>query len=172
MMAKLSDTKVSLAALIPWALVLVLGTLKVSEFTHPPLSPPSVDQVVNTGGDSGEEEAEVEGDEVAESLAFVESEFNKIENEDDRILIYKLLSGAAEYLKHAKNLNNTSQFDPILARVQTSYGWNRERYPEFTDAISSYLVAAGYDEPRKLDSQQDRDWFQGIFESLSGAVKL
>ena len=172
MMAKLSEAKISLATLIPWALVLVLGTLKVSEFTHPLLSPSSVDQVVDTEGDSGEEETEVDVDKVANSLALVESEFNKIENKDDRILIYKLLSGAAEYLKHAKNLDNTSQFDPILARVQTSYGWDRERYPEFTDAVSSYLVAAGYEEPRKLDTQENRDWFQGIFESLSGAIKL
>ena len=55
--------------------------------------------------------------------------------------------------------------------MQSSYGCAREKYPEFTTAVSEYLVEAGYDEPRKLETQEDRDWFHSIFESLTGAIK-
>ena len=164
----LTEAKFGLATISPWSLVLILGTLYVSEHTAP-LSDPQIADNSNAGESDGEGETEEET--VADLLKKVHDESIKIESEEDRELIYKLLSGAAEYLSNAKSIKNTSQFDPILGRVQTSYGWNRESYPDFTQAVSDYLVAAGYDEPRKLDTKEDRDWFQGIFEALAQATE-
>ena len=94
----------------------------------------------------------------------------KIENKGDRTLIYKLFAGSAEYLKNSVVLKHTGQFDPMLGRVQTSYGWDREKYPDFTQAVSDFLVEVGYEEPRGLSEESDKKWFQGIFESLVSAI--
>ena len=97
--------------------------------------------------------------------------FSNIQSKEDKVLIYKLFSGSAEYLKNCKSLQATQQFDPILGRVQSSYGWNREKYPEFTDAVSSYLVAVGYNVPKPLTNDQQRLEFANIFEGLAEATK-
>lgn len=107
----------------------------------------------------------------SKELQKVQTEYNKIESESDKILIYKLFSGASEYLSVAKSLESTSQFDPIIGKVQTSYGWNREKYPDFTTAVSDYLVSVKYDEPKPLSSDEDRKRFAEIFKDLSEAIK-
>ena len=105
------------------------------------------------------------------ALEKVRSEYLKISDQADRILIYKLFAGSAEYLSHAVSLQTTAQFDPMLGRVQSSYGWERDKHKKFTDAVSDYLIEAGYDEPRKLSTEEDREWFRDIFRSLTDAIK-
>ncbi len=100
----------------------------------------------------------------------VRSEFKKIESKEDRILIHKLFSGASDYLKNCKSLSQTGQFDPILGRVQNSYGWEREKYPKFTDEVSNYLKAVGFETPKTLDNEESRKEFQKIFEGLAEAT--
>mgnify|MGYP001280605872 FL=1 len=95
----------------------------------------------------------------------------KISDEADRVLVYKLFAGSAEYLSNAVSLQTTAQFDPMLGRVQSSYGWERDKHKKFTDAVSDYLIEAGYDEPRKLSTEEDRKWFRDIFKSLTNAIK-
>ena len=163
-----SEMKFGLATVIPWSLVLVLGTLYVSDYTQPRSNPQTVDNTVEPEPDSPEE---IKRKAVAKALDKVRDAFVKIESEADRALIYKLFAGSAEYLSHAVSLQTTAQFDPMLGRVQSSYGWEREKYDDFTDAVSDYLVEAGYDEPRKLSTEEDRKWFRDIFKSLTDAVK-
>lgn len=141
---------------IPWLLALCLGGY-VALDRVPDIS----DSTVLVGEDS---------EKLSPALLGVREEYLKIENQSDRILIYKLFAGSAEYLKHSVSLKHTGQFDPMLGRVQTSYGWNREKYPDFTQAVSDFLVEAGYEEPRELLEESDRKWFQGIFESLVNAI--
>ena len=69
------------------------------------------------------------------------------------------------------SLKTTAQFDPMLGRVQSSYGWERDKHKEFTDAVSDYLIEVGYEEPRKLSTEEDRKWFRDIFRSLADAIK-
>ena len=107
----------------------------------------------------------------SEELQKVQEVFQSIESKEDKLLIYKLFAGAGEYLKNCKNMDNTSRFDPILGRVQSSYGWDRERYPEFTDAVSEYLISVGYDEPKQLNNSKDRKDFAKIFQDLAEATK-
>ena len=170
-MARLSEMRFGLATIIPWSLVLVLGTMQIDSIFHRVL--PETPVVIPDSGESDGKDEDETNEVVAVDVKLnnVKEEFSKIENDSDKRLIYKLFSGAAEYLKNSKSLANTSQFDPILGRVQSSYGWAREKYPEFTDAVSEYLIAAGFDQPRKLETQEDRDWFHSIFESLTGAIK-
>ena len=109
--------------------------------------------------------------EMSSELRKVVEEFKKIESKEDRLLIYKLFAGSAEYLSIAENLSNTGQFDPVLGKVQSSYGWNREKYPKFTDAVSAYLVSENYDEPKQLQSKEDKQKFAKIFNKLAEALQ-
>tara|TARA_R110000824_G_scaffold53483_14_gene148127 strand:- start:475 stop:954 length:480 start_codon:yes stop_codon:yes gene_type:complete len=141
---------------VPWLLAVCLGGYvaldKVSDIS---------DTTVLVGEDS---------EKLSPALLKVRGEYLKIEDKGDRTLIYKLFAGSAEYLKNSVVLKHTGQFDPMLGRVQTSYGWNREKYPDFTQAVSDFLVEAGYEEPRELLEESDKKWFQGIFESLVNAI--
>lgn len=108
---------------------------------------------------------------LSKELKKVAEEFSKIESKEDKLLIYKLLAGSAEYLQSAKKLNSTGQFDPVLAKVQSSYGWDREKYSDFTDAVSEYLVSEDYDEPKELSSKNDKEKFAEIFVKLAEALQ-
>lgn len=107
----------------------------------------------------------------SDTLSKIKVEFKKIESKDDKQLIYKLFSGAASYLEACETLDGTYQFDPILSKVQTSYGWGREKYPDFTDAVSEYLISVNYDEPKPLKTKEERMAFALIFKDLSEATK-
>lgn len=101
----------------------------------------------------------------------VAKEYQAIESDEDRQLIYKLFAGAAEYLRSAETLEGTQSFGPILGRVQTTYGWEREKYPTFTDAVSDYLISVDYQKPKKLDTPRARENFAQIFDELAEATK-
>jgi hypothetical protein len=116
-------------------------------------------------------DAQVISSDSTDYLSTVTEEFKKIEDKNDKILIYKLFSGAASFLEVCESLDGTYQFDPIIAKVQTSYGWNREKYPSFTDAVSEYLVSVDYDTPKPLKTKQERLDFSKIFKDLSEATK-
>jgi hypothetical protein len=104
-------------------------------------------------------------------LTKVTQVFTSIESSEDKLLIHKLFSGAGEYLNSCEELSSTGQFDPILGKVQSSYGWDRERYPDLTDAVSEYLVSVGYQEPKQLTSESERQSFAKIFQDLAEATK-
>lgn len=108
---------------------------------------------------------------LSDQLKKVKEEFSKIESKDDKVLIYKLFSGAGDYLENAEKLSSTPQFDPILGKVQSSYGWNREKYKSFTDVVSEYLKSVDYQTPKKLESKSDRENFAKIFKSLAEVTK-
>lgn len=117
-------------------------------------------------------EAMVIGDSsLSPQLQKVQLAFNAIQSAEDRLTIHKLFSGAADYLSVCKDLDNTTQFDPILGRVQNSYGWDREKYSTLTDAVSEYLVYVKYDEPKTLKTPEERQQFAKIFKDLSEATK-
>ena len=107
----------------------------------------------------------------SEYLNKVSEEFAKIESKEDKLLIYKLFSGAGEYLDASSFTGSTGQFEPLLGKVQSSYGWKREKYPAFTDAVSAYLVSVGYDNPKQIATQADREAFSKIFKDLAKVLK-
>jgi len=127
-----------------------------------------------TDGDQNSEElnnAVVGAVSQSELLSKISEEFMNIDSPSERRLICVLFSGSAEYIKNCQTLESTTQFDPILGKVQSSYGWNRERYPSFTDAVSEYLIDVGYDEPMDLDNEENREWFYKIFSNLAEATR-
>lgn len=108
---------------------------------------------------------------VSPELQKCQVEFKKIESEQDKLLIYKLFAGAGEYLDASIFSGSTGQFDPILGKVQSSYGWKREKYPAFTDAVSGYLVSVGYDTPKQIVTSAEREAFSKIFKDLAKVLK-
>lgn len=118
-----------------------------------------------------QEESSSESDFVmTKTLKRVKAEYDSMRDKDKEN-IYKQFSGSYLFLKTNKSVKKTSDFDPILGRVQSDYGWNREKYPEFTEAVSDFLLEQGYDEPKVLDNDEDREWFCQIFYSLYMAIK-
>ena len=113
----------------------------------------------------------VVGDDLTPELQEVQQVFNSIESKEDRLIIHKLFAGGGDYLSACESIDSTAKFDPILGRVQSSYGWDREKYPELTDAVSEYLISVGYDQPKELKSNRDRKEFAKIFQDLAGATK-
>ena len=154
--------RITIGKVSPWFLALILGGYIASDRIFD-ISIGSSTSIVGSGDNKGSKR-------LSTVLLKVREEFLKIQSEDDRILIYKLFSGSAEYLQNSSFVGNTGQFDPILGRVQSSYGWDREKYPTFTDAVSEYLIHVGYDEPRDLDGPESRRWFHSIFENLVTAI--
>ena len=104
-------------------------------------------------------------------LEAVEKEFKNIDSKEDKQFIHMLFCGASEYLKRTEAVHQTQQFDPILGRVQSAYGWEREKYEDFTDAVSDYLDAVDYDTPKKLETRSQREDFAKIFSDLAEATK-
>jgi hypothetical protein len=101
----------------------------------------------------------------------VKTEFSKIESRQDKEVIYKIFVGSAEFLKKTNSIVATSQFDPLLVRVQSSYSWDRGKYEGLTDAVSDYLISVGYDKPKELKSAQERAEFAKIFSDLAEVTK-
>jgi len=104
-------------------------------------------------------------------LADIRTEFNKM-SEDDQDNIYKQIAGAVEFLDHAKNLNSTSEWGPLLNRVQSDFGWQQDKYPAFDSAVDKYLISQGVDVPRSLKEEDNRVWFRNIFVDLKNAIKV
>lgn len=107
----------------------------------------------------------------SDELQLVEEEFAKIDSTEDKELIHKLFFGAGEYLSKCQTMVNTSQLDPVLGKVQSSYGWERDKYSDFTDAVSDYLVSVEYDIPKNLTTDKERKAFAKIFQDLAEATK-
>ena len=60
----------------------------------------------------------------------------------------------------------TSNVSQVFSNIQS-----REEYPEFTDAVSEYLVSVGYNVPKPLTTDEQRKDFANIFQSLAEATK-
>jgi hypothetical protein len=118
-----------------------------------------------------ESESEVSSFVLTDSLKEVQKEFKKITSKEDKEYIYKQFAGSAAYIKNAEKLETTAGFEVLIGKVQSSYGWDRDKYPKFTDAVSAYVTEQGFDKPRTLTSQADKDWLYEIFNSLAEAIK-
>lgn len=108
---------------------------------------------------------------LTDDLADIRREFNKM-SEEDQDNIYKQIAGAVEFLDHSKNLNSTSEWSPLLNRVQSDFGWEQDKYPAFDSAVDRYLISQGVDTPRSLQEEENRIWFRNIFIDLKNAIKV
>lgn len=149
------------------------GCIEVTIQRSDNAQPPVVEEVVKPEEEWSTEPVVAIGDAAGLSpqLQKVRNAFDAITDQKDRLTIHKLFSGAADYLAVCEELDNTAQFDPILGRVQSTYGWDREKYPALTDAVSEYLVSVKYDDPKALKTPAERQAFAKIFKDLSEATK-
>lgn len=100
----------------------------------------------------------------------IREEFVKIESKEDREYIYTTSAGAAAFLHKAK-LDNSENFDVFWREVASDYSWQTDKYPNFNKAVTEFMLNRGYDEPRDLSKESDREWLAKIFEDLAAATK-
>jgi|688.fasta_scaffold232717_4 hypothetical protein len=112
-----------------------------------------------------------EDDAVKASLLTVKKEYEKIQNPEDKLIIYKMFAGAGDYLSVAKTLGSNVEFNSLFANTLVTYGWEKEKYPTFTDAISSYLKSVNYHIPKKITSKQDIENLGQVFKSIEEVLK-
>lgn len=112
-----------------------------------------------------------ENDPVKASLLNVKKEYSKIESEQDKLTIYKMFAGAADYLSVARTLGSNAEFSTLFANTLVSYGWEKEKYPAFTDAISTYLKSVNYHIPKKITSKEDIENLSQVFKAIEEALK-
>lgn len=112
-----------------------------------------------------------ENDPVKTSLVNVKKEYGKIESEQDKLTIYKMFAGAADYLSVARTLGSNAEFSTLFANTLVSYGWEKEKYPAFTDAISAYLKSVNYHIPKKITSKEDIENLSQVFKAIEEALK-
>lgn len=107
---------------------------------------------------------------ITSSLFDVITEFKKLSKEDQESYLTQI-TGASLFLEKYKHLGSSSDFNNILYGVVRDFGWEREKYPSFSDALEKYLKDSGYNIPRDLSNDEDRLWMYNIFNSIKLALE-
>jgi len=83
---------------------------------------------------------------------------------DDCIQIYTFFSGLSRFITNLKNDDITIDeiLNKVLLNAQNNYGWNRERYPDFSTAISEDLNNRKLDEPHKLGDETAKEKIKDV----------
>lgn len=71
-------------------------------------------------------------------------------SKDDAKLMYMQFGGLVEYMTHTKNVTTTKELVQLIAEFQTDYGYTREKYTEYTDAVEAFLMKQGYKQPKTI----------------------
>lgn len=72
---------------------------------------------------------------------------------EDCIFLYKVYSGASEYVKNASGLKNTSDVFPptgIMKSVAADYQWVSGKEKAFTDAVEADYISKDLKKPQEL----------------------
>lgn len=91
-------------------------------------------------------------------------------SESDRNFSFKLFSGLNQYIINSE-IQSSSELDNLIAKMQQDYKWGREKYPNFTSAVSDYLKEKNYQKAIKFDTKEARESTASIFFDLADAVK-
>jgi hypothetical protein len=89
---------------------------------------------------------------------------------EDREFAFKQFSGMNQYILNSE-VPSSDKLDSLIGRVQDDYKWGREKYPNFTTAVSDYLKEKNYQKAVKFDTQSARESTASIFFDLADAVK-
>lgn len=91
-------------------------------------------------------------------------------SQSDKDYAFKQFSGLSEYINNS-NISDSTKIDKLLDRMQSDYGWVRDKNPKFTDAVSAYLKEVGFNKAVKFDSTESRNNTSLIFFNLAEAIK-
>ena len=78
-------------------------------------------------------------------------------SKEDAVIIYKQFAGLTSYLGSTKKISSTSELVAVIGRFQSDYGYTREKYRKFTDAVEVFLVKQGYKTPKSIVENSNGD---------------
>lgn len=97
-------------------------------------------------------------------------EESKKMTQSDRSAVLKQYLGISEYIKNS-NVDRYAKIDPISIRVQGDYGYARETYPTYSDAISAYITANGLENDVVFSTREARLKTAKVFSDAAEAIK-
>lgn len=83
--------------------------------------------------------------------------FNSMKDVDEAtcILAYKQFNGLADYLQATKKIDSVLKLMKVIEDFQKDYGYTREKYVAYTDAVEAFLKKGGYGYPMKIVDSPD-----------------
>lgn len=96
----------------------------------------------------------------------------------DAELMYIQFSGLVAYLGRTEKITTMKQFNGLFERFQTDYGYTREKYPEYSDAVEKFLIKRGYEkyqtitEGRTKGTALSRQQLIADMQVLADAAKM
>jgi hypothetical protein len=82
---------------------------------------------------------------------------NSMKNVDEAtcILAYKQFNGLADYIQATKKVDNVLKLMKMIEDFQKDYGYTREKFVTYTDAVEAFLKKGGYGYPMKIVDNPD-----------------
>jgi hypothetical protein len=71
-------------------------------------------------------------------------------SKEDAETCYKVFSGLALYLEQTKKVQTTLEAFTLVQTLQTDFGYTREKYKPYTDAVEKFLIDKGYKKVKKI----------------------
>lgn len=71
-------------------------------------------------------------------------------SKDDAELMYMQFSGLAQYMSHTKKIKTTAELNKIFGSFQQDYGYSREKYKAYSDAVEAFFLKNGYQETKNI----------------------
>lgn len=71
------------------------------------------------------------------------------------VLAYKQFNGLADYLQATKKVDNVLKIMRMVEDFQKDYGYTREKFVAYTNAVESFLKKSGYSYPMKIVDTPD-----------------
>lgn len=116
--------------------------------------------------------------EYSEDAKLIASSMSSVSKEDAEVMCMQF-SGLAAYLLHTKKITKTSDLVKLITSFQEDYGWTREKYKTYTDAVETFLKKQGYETPKSIvdnvtDNTKEVSFTQVINDmtTLGDAAKL
>lgn len=100
-------------------------------------------------------------------------------SKEDKKLIFTQFSGLHEYLSKTNKITKTTELFKVVESFQKDYGYTREKYKDYTDAVEAFLFKKGYKTPKTIvidvqssDKEMARSKVLEDMKTLSDAAKI
>jgi len=77
-------------------------------------------------------------------------------SKSDTELMYMQFGGLALYLQNTDKITTVKELNQIFARFQTDYGYKREKYKDYSDAVQGFFEGRGYKKFETITSGKTR----------------
>lgn len=69
---------------------------------------------------------------------------------EDCVTAYTFFAGMSLYIEKGSKLTNTSDIQELIKSMEDDYGWDRGKYPKFTEVIKTDIINNGFRQPKEL----------------------